>query len=420
MCKSARPQRRVLFFTLFAASIFCFWAGILPAQTGFVFSEHKSRVDIPFDFSNNFMLIHLRINHLLPITFLFDTGAESNILTRRDMSDLLQMSYTRRYKMQGADLGDTLVAYLTRDVRLDLSQEVGAPHEDLLVLEEDYFRFEQYTGVPVYGILSAVPMSGYLIEIDYARQRLRLHRPASYDPAVHGFTAIPIEMHRNKPYAMFKVSVAPDSTVLAKLLLDTGAALPLLLFHNTHPLLAPPGQTIPSQIAMGIGGYLEGYTGRVARVDIGAFTQENVVAYFQEIDSLHRVENLHGRHGLIGNLFFRHFKVIFDYPNKTMWLKPAKNYADGYQFDRSGMYLMSTGAAEGALLVQFVVPGSPAQEAGIRRGDQLLKAGTLSGNPENLAAINLKLQKRAGKTVHLRLFRDGQVLEKKIVLRDLL
>jgi hypothetical protein len=219
---------------------------------------------------------------------------------------------------------------------------------------------------------------------------------------------------------MFKVSVAPDSTVLAKLLLDTGAALPLLLFHNTHPLLAPPGQTIPSQIAMGIGGYLEGYTGRVARVDIGAFTQENVVAYFQEIDSLHRVENLHGRHGLIGNLFFRHFKVIFDYPNKTMWLKPAKNYADGYQFDRSGMYLMSTGAAEGALLVQFVVPGSPAQEAGIRRGDQLLKAGALAGKPENLAAINLKLQKRAGKTVHLRLFRDGQVLEKKIVLRDLL
>ena len=395
-------------------------AGRLPAQTGFVFPEHKSRVDIPFDFSNNFMLIHLRLNRLLPATFLFDTGAESSILTRRELSDFLQVPYARRFKLQGADLGDTLVAYLTRDVRLDLTDQTGAPSEDLLVLEEDYFRFEQYTGVPVYGILSAVPMSGYLIEIDYARRRLRLHRPDTYAPAAHGFTAIPIEMHRNKPYAIFTVAVVPDSTVLVKLLLDTGAALPLLLFHNTHPLLAPPSQTVPSQIAMGIGGYLEGYTGRVARIDLGVFKQENVVAYFQEIDSLHRIENLNKRHGLIGNLFFRHFKVIFDYPNQTMWLKPAKNYADGYAFDRSGMYLMITGEPNGALLVQYVVPCSPAQEADIRRGDQLLKAGALPGKPENLAAINLKLQKKAGHKIKLRLFRDGQVMEKKIVLRDLL
>ena len=420
MCITARLQPRSSVFKLFSASIFCCLAGFLPAQTGFVFSEHKSRVDIPFDFSNNFMLIHLRLNRLLPVTFLFDTGAESSILTRRELSDFLQVSYARRFKLQGADLGDTLVAYLTRDVRVDLTDQVGAPSEDLLVLEEDYFRFEQYTGVPVYGILSAVPMSGYLIEINYARQRLRLHRPDMYAPAAHGFTAIPIEMHRNKPYAVFNIAVVPDSTVLVKLLLDTGATLPLLLFHNTHPLLLPPSHTVPSQIAMGIGGYLEGYTGRVARVDIGAFTQENVVAYFQEIDSLHRVENLHGRHGLIGNLFFRHFKVIFDYPNQILWLKPAKNYADGYAFDRSGMYLMSTGEPDGVLLVQYVVPGSPAQEAGIRRGDQLLTAGALPGKPENLAAINLKLQKKAGKKIRLRLLRDGQVMEQNIVLRNLL
>jgi S1-C subfamily serine protease len=112
--------------------------------------------------------------------------------------------------------------------------------------------------------------------------------------------------------------------------------------------------------------------------------------------------------------------VIFDYPNQILWLKPAKNYADGYAFDRSGMYLMSTGEPDGVLLVQYVVPGSPAQEAGIRRGDQLLKAGALPGKPENLAAINLKLQKKAGKKIRLRLLRDGQVMEQNIVLRNLL
>ncbi len=392
----------------------------IQAQNGFVFSEKAQYAELPFEYINHFVLVRLRLNHTLPVTFLFDTGAESTVLTRRELSDFLNVQYSRRLRLQGSDLSDTLVAHLARNIRLDAGESLVSANQDVLVLEEDYFRFDTYTGVPVYGILSANTMSDYLVEIDYARLRIRLHRPGHYDPARHGYTAVPMTVERNKPYVQARISVVPDSTVTVKLLLDTGAALPLLLFYNTHPLLAPPAQTVPSRIAMGIGGYLEGYTGRITRLSVGPFEQQAVITYFQQIDTSFWREHLNDRNGLIGNLVFRHFHVIFDYQGKTLWLKPSRSYDEPYRFDRSGLYLVAIGDADNGQWVQFVVPGSPGAEAGIVRGDVLLKAGNRKATSENLTAINRLFQQKPGKRVPLLLRRNGEELKKEIVLRDLL
>ncbi|HOY18537.1 MAG TPA: hypothetical protein PLC89_14620, partial [Haliscomenobacter sp.] len=51
-----------------------------------VFLNGETHVDIPFDYENNFIVIKLMFNDIFPLKFIFDTGAENTILTKREIT----------------------------------------------------------------------------------------------------------------------------------------------------------------------------------------------------------------------------------------------------------------------------------------------------------------------------------------------
>ena len=69
--------------------------------------------------------------------------------------------------------------------------------------------------------------------------------------------------------------------------------------------------------------------------------------------------------------------------------------------------------------IKDVIEKSPADEAGIQKGDIVKKVGILPANLFSLGAITKKLQKKEGKKVRLTLLRNGEKLRKTVVLRDL-
>lgn len=392
----------------------------LAGQGGFAIMNGRKQVDVPFEYVNNFIIITLNFNGFLPLKFIFDTGAEHTILTKRNISDLFRIRYEREFRVTGSDLKTPLIAYLARGIRFDVPDKVTARSEDILVLQEDYFRFEEYAGVDVHGILSAVAFSKYIIQINYERRVISLFDRESFKLRDPGFVRLPIELFRNKIYLNTSLQVLPDSTAPVKLLIDTGAGLPLLLFSNTHPLVHPPANAIASNIGMGLGGYIEGYTGRVHRVALGDFTQQSVVTYFQQIDSTQNLDYLNKRNGLIGNTLLNRFQVILDYQNAVMWLKPSKIYKDEFVYDRSGLSVIATGRKFSQFIVQNVLPGSPAEEAGFQRGDQIVGIRRSPASFYSLTDLLRILQKKPGKKIRLVVKRGGQRLVKKVVLRDLI
>jgi len=291
---------------------------------------------------------------------------------------------------------------------------------DILVLQEDYFRFEEYAGVNVHGIMSANAFSKYIIKINYDRRVITLYDPATFKLKEEGYVSMPLEIFRNKIYLKTQLSIVPDSLALVKLLIDTGAGLPLLLFTDTHPLLHPSANAIPSNIGMGLGGYLEGFTGRIHEVQLGIFPQKNVITYFQTLDSLYNAEHLNKRNGLIGNTLLNRFFVILDFQSATMWLKPSKNYKSEFVYDRSGLSIIASGANFNRFTVQNVLPHSPAMEADIRKGDEIVRVGALPTSFSSLADLQYTFQKRAGKKLKVVVRRDGKLIRKRIVLRDLI
>ncbi|MEO6039701.1 MAG: aspartyl protease family protein [Saprospiraceae bacterium] len=403
----------LLFFIFFQA---------LPgrAQSGFYLYSGQKQVDIPFEYINNFIIVTLNFNGSLPLKFIFDTGAEHTILSKREITDMLRLRYEREFRVTGSDLKTELIAYLVRNVRLDVPQKATAPRQDILVLQEDYFRFEEYAGVRVQGILAASAFARFMIKINYQTRFITLYDRASYKLRESGFVEVPIEMFRNKMYLKTNLQVRADSIAPAKLLLDTGAGLPLLLFANTHPLIHPPANAIPSNIGMGLGGYLEGFTGRINSFDFGPFAQNGVVTYFQMLDTTQNLDHLNKRNGLVGNAILDRFQIILDYQDAKIWLKPNRNASQPYVYDRSGLTIIASGLFFSTFIIQNVLPASPAAEADLRHGDIILRMGLRPANLMTLADLQRSLQKKAGKKVKLLIERDGRRIKKTFVLRDLI
>ncbi|MCC7244085.1 MAG: hypothetical protein IT269_00280, partial [Saprospiraceae bacterium] len=262
---------------------------ILPsahAQSGFFMPANQKRVEIPFDYVNDFILVKLHFKGAFELRFIFDTGAEHTILSKREIADIWNLPFERSFPITGSDLSTPIIAHLVRRIKLDIPEKATAPGEDILVLQEDYFRFEEYAGVNVHGILAAGAFSRYIIEIDYIRKKIILHDRDFYKIKESEYIAIPLEIYRNKPSITTKLHIQQDSVIDVKLLLDTGAGLPLMLFSNLHPLIHPPPKAIPANIGMGLGGFLEGYTGRIQDLELGTYKQGGVLTYFQELDTI--------------------------------------------------------------------------------------------------------------------------------------
>ena len=401
--------------------VLCTVAFSARAQSGFSLPKGTRHVEIPFEYINNFIILDIGFNGSLPLKFIFDTGAEHTILSKREISDLLQVRYEREFRVKGSDLKTELVAYLARNIQLEiLGKKIIASNEDILVLKEDYFRFEEYAGLAVHGILAGHVFSRYLLKINYQRKVLTLYERGSYKMDREGFESLPLEAFRNKLYINTQAQLQPDSSAPVKLLLDTGAGMPLMLFTNTHPLIQPSVNAIPTNIGMGLGGYLEGFVGRTPGLLLGKFSQKNVLTYFQTVDTAQDLSSLNGRNGLIGNTILSRFQLVIDFQEATLWLKPAKYYQKEFVYDRSGLNIIASGARLNHFSVLNVLPGSPAEEAGIHAGDRILRVGWLAASLRTLEDLQGMLQRKPGKQVKIVIKRDGKVMKKWIVLRDLI
>ncbi|MCC7245645.1 MAG: PDZ domain-containing protein, partial [Saprospiraceae bacterium] len=128
---------------------------------------------------------------------------------------------------------------------------------------------------------------------------------------------------------------------------------------------------------------------------------------------------LNGRNGILGNGTLNRFSVILDYRDEKVWLKPNRNINRAFTYDRSGLQLLAYGLNLNQFNVQSVLPGSPAAEADIRPGDQVMRVGRLPASLFSLHDILKKLQKSPGTRIKIVVKRDGKRIRKTITLRDL-
>ncbi|MCB0549913.1 MAG: aspartyl protease family protein [Phaeodactylibacter sp.] len=377
------------------------------------------RIDIPFDYINGFIIVNITFEGVIPLRFIFDTGAEHTILSKREITDLLRVDYRRRFPIVGADLSKELYAYLVQGIELKVGNII-AKNRSILVLEEDYFRFEEYAGIDVQGILGSDFFRRFILKINYSRHTISLYDPQYWEPPGNNYVRIPIEITRNKPYLNARVQFHQDTSMQLRLLIDSGASLALLLHTDTHPGLDLPDQVIPSNLGAGLGGYIQGYMGRIEELGLESFTFREVISQFQEVSLFLDTTYSARRNGIIGNDILSRFTLIIDYVNEQAYFQPNRTYENEFEYDRSGLFLAATGPGLNHYIIYGIIPGSPAATAGILPGDEIVKINYLPANFFSLEGITRKFQKKPGTKVRMKIKRNKVRMKIILVLRDLI
>ncbi|MEY3423125.1 MAG: hypothetical protein RIR48_3455 [Bacteroidota bacterium] len=397
-----------------------FWSLLIQGQfsKSYLLGEYEEIV-VPFTYANGFILVDVIFQRLLPLKFIVDTGAENSILLKKEYTDLLKTPYHKKIKLYGSDLSDEVTAYVCNGTYLQFLNSRSVRH-NILVLENDFVHLDEYIGTRVDGILGAEFFKGLIIKIDYKKFELVLIDPSKFNKSrVKNYEVLDIELINSKPYLKSVTEVKAGLKVKTRLLIDTGAALTALFHHNTDSLLNTSGLIVKGSLGKGLGGDIEGFSGRIHRLQFGDFNFNNLLSSFQEIDSLLLGPEKVVRNGLIGNMLLERFEVFIDFHEAKLYLKAKKNYNKDFEYDKSGMTVFAYGNTLNKYYVRYVTENSPASDADIRPGDIILKIGLFSYKWYSLRQINGVFSSRDGRRVKLKLKRGDEILIKELVLRDL-
>lgn len=378
----------------------------------------KKKAVMPFKYIHHFIIVEAKLDGILPLQFIFDTGAEHVILFKKEYTDLLEVKYDRRIPVLGSDLSREIFALIARNSLIEVDGLAAKTH-DLLVLEEDFFDLDEMIGTPVAGLLGGGFFKNLIIHIDYKRHQIVLYDPA-YFQTPDDYQILPIHIKTNKPYIHTQVNLNDGTQVALELLIDTGAGVPLLLHNNSNQALHLPEQYIVGKLGVGLGGYLEGYIGRISNLSLGSLMFPGVLTSFQHVDQAWLDDEDKFRNGILGNELLSRLDIYFDYTQERIMFKPYTSKQKPFHMDRSGLVLFAFGPFFNQFAIRDILPNSPAAEADLRINDVLLKIQGIETRYFNLDGINRILQKKPGKRINFEILRGTELIRKKITLRDLI
>jgi hypothetical protein len=380
--------------------------------------EGRKKVEIPFELYNNLIVVPVILNGMLPLRFIVDTGVQTGILTQKAFSDILNLSYSRKYTIAAPGSEKIVEAYVTNNVTLDLPGIHGTGHA-LLVLEEDYLELRNYLGTDVHGILGYELFSRFIVKVNYEKKILTVSTPTRFR-AKGKYQKLPIQVEDTKPYIIAKVKLVSGETIDGKFLMDSGASHGLLIEPVSDARIKVPEHSVSSQIGRGIGGVITGRVGRISSFKLGRYELENPIVNFPDpnsyMDSLKIGRTK--RTGTIGGEVLSRFTVIFNFSKEVVYLKKNAAFNKKFYYNLSGITVKAKGSDLNTFEITEVRDQSAAKLADVKEGDIILSINGIPAQNLDLNQILGYFNSKPGKKINLELHRDGQSVKASFFLEN--
>jgi hypothetical protein len=402
-------MKRLVYLLLLLASTAGGW---LPARGqspyGFTLDRRLKTTRIPFQLQSNLIIVPVRINRSDTLRFILDTGVSTNIITDPKVPVARQLKTVRKVQIAGAGEGGALSASVSLGNTLRFGEMTGH-NQSILVLDQDVLQISEYVGVPIHGIFGYEVFNHFVVTIDFVTREIILEQPSRYKYRTKKGEKYPITIEDAKPYLNAVALVEKDRTVPIKVIIDTGAGHALSLDVNSRSEIRQPEKVVRAQLGRGLSGVINGSLGRVERIRIGNFELDNLLACFPDSVAYGmKIAQRTQRQGNIGCELLRRFRVTFNYPEQYIVLKPVKRrFREAFEHNMSGMELVARGDDFKEFVIERVLEGSPAEEAGLEKGDQIISINGEFCRNLTISDLYKVLQKGEGREITLAIRRNG-------------
>lgn len=322
-------------------------------------------VELPARRSQGLLVVPIRVGDQ-DLEFLLDSGAPTAITPALQR----QLGLTVRARTEAADARRTRTKVDV--VRLPRVSLAGVGFDDVAAVVLDLQAVPEIRCLGVSGLLGANLMRQAAWQIDVEAPRIRIADDVAKLGTTEGIpSARFITLDSGSPV----LRPILDEVPVPDMVLDTGADVGLVA--PTTALVPDPDGTRPMVAAVGTSGAAAlGYgslTGmarfvRVERIRLGDLRVAGTVVEFRDESSL------------LGTRFLRNYLVTLDWRRRTVWLAPkagpVREPPAGFGFD----VLLR----DGTMVVARVLVDSPAWEAGVRPGHEVVAIDGGSTSPLSL------------------------------------
>lgn len=425
------------------------------AQSGFHIENNKTKVNIPFKFINNLIIIPVDVNGS-KLNFLLDTGVSETLLFSLDETEQVKFENIEKIKFSGFGNRAPFEGLKSTNNKVSIKNYVDNNHTIYIVLDQD-INISSQVGFPINGIIGRHFFENNPIQIKYRKNKIIV-----YDSIValaklieKKYEKMPISIEEGKPYVQSKIRFENQQNELdAKLLIDTGNSDALWLFKEKNSSINIPEKHYLDFLGKGFSGNIYGMRGRLESFEIGKFKFKSPLISFPDSTATLGIQMVENRVGSIGSEIMKRFNAIYDYPNSTIYLDKNGNFIMPFNFNMSGLDVQHEGLQwvteayevnAASSQVSFESSGntvtrklqyrfelkpsysvlsvrkdSPADLAGLMKGDIILKINSNFAHNYTLQEIKDILRSEEGKIVTIEVERNGKIIKTKFQLKSII
>ncbi len=384
----------------------------------FLADSWRRNYTIPFQFINNLIVIPVQFNNTDTLRFILDTGVKTALITELAFTDSIALEAAEKVQVYGLGGDESIEALHSENNTMQIGA-INGRNIEVNVILEDIFHLSEKLGTQVHGLIGYDVFKDFVIEVDYVKESLTFYKPEKFRyPRIGRWQKIPIEINRKKPYIESFIVLNSGKKIKGKLLIDSGSSDALWLFQTTDKRIDVPEKHINSFLGCGLGGDIHGKRGKIKSLKIGKFQLEEPVTAFPDSLPAMIVTALKNRSGTIGGETLRRFKIIFDYPNQQIALKPNKYYKKPFHYNLSGMEISNPSPGLPVYLISSIRENSPADRAGLKIGDQIVRVNYLPAYEYSFNDLFMFFTNPDGKKIKIHVLRNGEKVKTSFVLED--
>lgn len=443
---------------IFSIFFMVLYVAVFQAQEGFYIEGKAAKSKkIRFKLINNLIIVPVEVNGV-ELSFLLDTGVSKPIIFNyEEISGVLTLNHSKRIYLKGLGSGEPVEA-IKSEFNVVRIGNVKCKREDFYVVNNGDISFAPRLGVPVHGVIGHDIFKDFVVELNYSAQYLRVYAPENYKyKSCRNCETLPITIHNSKPYINSVVQL-DTLEIPVKLLVDTGGSDALWLFEDDSlGIHLGNKKYFDDFLGHGLSGSVYGKRTKIKKLRLKGFELEKPNVAFPDSVSIVATKLVSDRNGSISGNILRRFNIVLDYPNHKMTLKKNKHFHDKFSYNKSGIELEHNGvrflqeeiiefdnstnplepssqnrgtqiklarsiklSLKPAFKVVELRKDSPADKAGLRIGDMIIRVNGRETHKMELQEVMAMFFEEEGKVIRLKIEREGEPMSFSFELESML